>query len=82
MTLEPAFITWFSNELLNYRMFMEFYQKWISLKTSVDTQIESEKRKLMTESTDLREYVDMQIDTAWQAFHDLEDVNMTYPLHI
>ena len=86
MTLEPSFITWFSNELLNYRMFMQYYQSWLTksleeVKSKWDSW-QVDQMKLTVEITDLKEYVDMQLDVAWQTFHELEDVSMTYPLHI
>ena len=50
----------------------------------MNNQKESEKsvRIIESEATNLKLYSDMQIEAAKQTLKDLEELNLTYPLHI
>lgn len=81
LTLDPPFITLIYNEILSYQLFEKTYQSWLSTKVSWNS---SEKERLKYESRirDFQSYVNKQIDATYKTLHDLEELNMTYPLHI
>ena len=80
-SLSPEFPTFFYNELLAYRIFVEYYSKWVSKKVESLTKIE-DKEKWNQKSDDLKYYAGLQIEAATQTLHNFEELNMTYPLHI
>ena len=85
MAIEQAFETMFYNELLNYRIFMNYHWLWINEKTkkmSVDKDNEKRIRIFESKSPDLQLYWNIQLDSARFALRRLEDFAMTYPLHI
>lgn len=85
LALDPTFVTRFYNELMNYATFIEYYQNWSEIKMrDMNNQKESEKsvRIIESEATNLKLYSDMQIEAAKQTLKDLEELNLTYPLHI
>ena len=82
LTLDPAFVTLFYNELLNYQIFEKTYQSRLSSKSSSNTLTDKDIRELQSKIRDFQLYANMQIDAAYKTLHDLEELNMTYPLHI
>lgn len=85
MAIEPAFETMFYNELLNYRIFMNYHDLWIDSKVkkmAVDKRNEKSTRIYESKAPDFQLYWDIQIDSARYALRRLEDFSMTYPLHI
>ena len=79
-TLEPSFLTLFYNEILNYQIFEKTYQWWLGTKLPLAD--EKKWREYESKIMDLQLYANMQIDAAYRTLHDLEELNMTYPLHI
>ena len=85
MAIEPAFETMFYNELLNYRIFMNYHDLWVDAKVKkipVDKRNEKDTRIYESKAPDFELYWDIQIDSAKYALRRLEEFSMTYPLHI
>ena len=85
MAIEPAFETMFYNELLNYRVFMNYHSLWSENKVkkiAADKRNEKEVRINESKSPDFEFYWNIQLDAARFALRRLEDFSMTYPLHI
>lgn len=85
MAIEPAFETMFYNELLNYRVFLNYHSLWIEDKVkgmAVDKRNEKNIRIFESKAPDFEWYWNIQLDSAKFALHKLEDFAMTYPLHI
>ena len=86
VALSRSFLTMCYNELLNYRLFVEFYTRMLRkmVKEGVETKKMTETTQLFFEAQalDLENYSEMQIAAFRQTLSDMEDVSMTYPLHI
>lgn len=85
MAIEPAFETMFYNELLNYRVFLNYHSLWIEDKVkgmAVDKRNEKNIRIFESKAPDLEWYWSIQLDSAKFALRRLEDFAMAYPLHI
>ena len=85
MAIEPAFETMLYNELLNYRIFMNYHDLWIESKVkkmAVDKRNEKNMRIYESKAPDFQLYWDIQVDSTRYALRRLEDFSMTYPLHI
>ncbi len=82
LTLDPPFITMLYNELLNYQIFEKTYQNRLSTKVSWAGGNETERIKYESRIWEFQSYVNKQIDAVYKTLHDLEELNMTYPLHI
>lgn len=82
LTLDPPFITLLYNELLNYQIFEKTYQNRLSTKVSWVSSNERERIKYESRIWEFQSYVNKQIDAVYKTLHDLEELNMTYPLHI
>ena len=80
LTLDPPFITLFYNEVLSYQIFEKTYQGWVS--TNIPWADEKKGREYESKILDFQLYANMQTEAAYRTFHDLEELNMTYPLHI
>ena len=83
--IEPAFETMLYNELLHYRIFMNYHDLWIEekiKKMAVDKRSEKSIRIYESKASDFYLYGDIQIDSVRYALRRLEDFSMTYPLHI
>ncbi len=72
--LNPAFVTLLYNEILHYRLFVEYYE-------SRPNKLEYENES-STVWSDLKLYSNKQIEATKSALHKFEEFNMTYPLHI
>ena len=84
-SLTPSFVTLFYNELLHYRDFVSYYQKWATTRISSMTKnADSEKAVRIFESKmlDFKGYFDMQMEASEWVQHDFEDFSMSYPLHV
>ena len=68
--LTPAFVTLLYNEILHYRMFLTYYQKWAEAKW-YDSRV-----------SDFEWYSQKQFAATEKVQHDFENFNMSYPLHI
>ncbi len=85
LALDPAFVTLFYNEMMNYRVFKSYLGKWfdIMLENVSKKKInEKEVRILQSKALDFQLYANMQLEAAERTLLDLEDLNMTYPYHI
>ncbi len=85
MAIEPAFETMFYNELLNYRIFLNYHSLWIEDKVdgmAVNKDNEKNIRIYESRAPDFQFYWDIQLDSAKFALRRFEDFAMTYPLHI
>ena len=85
MAIEPAFETMFYNELLNYRVFMDYHGLWIEEKVKkmpVDKWNEKIVRIFESKSPDFQLYWNIQLDSARFSLRKLEEFSMLYPLHI
>ena len=85
MAIEPAFETMFYNELLSYRIFMNYHTLWVEKKVkgmSVNKSNEKNLRIYESKDPDFQLYGNIQLDSAKHALRKLEDFSMTYPLHI
>ncbi len=80
-SLDTTFLTMYYNEILNYRIFVSYYQTWLQQqqKKSVDEAI---KLKFQAQSVDLQKRVDLQLEVANKTLQDLDELVFTYPLHI
>lgn len=79
-SLDTVFLTLYYNEILNYRIFVSYYQTWLQQQQkSVD---EATKAKFQTQAFDLQKRVDLQLESANQTLQDLDELVFTYPLHI
>lgn len=84
-SLTPSFVTLLYNELLHYRQFMTFYQKWLKLKTEAmgrGKSTENEVRVFQSKLNDFKKYFELQMSATERAERGFEEFNMTYPLHI
>ena len=84
-SLTPSFVTLLYNELLTYRQFVTFYQKWLDLKVEAmgsDTTSEKKVRIYQARSTDFKRYFDMQMEGTNWTQRWFEEFNLSYPLHI
>lgn len=79
-TLDPAFLTWFYNELINYRVFVQYYQIW--LERAIKESANENQKILSAHLTDITNYINMQLSAASETLHNLEEMAMSYPLHI
>ena len=85
MAIEPAFETMFYNELLNYRIFMDYHGLRIEEKVKkmpVDKSNEKIVRIFESKSPDFQLYWNIQLDSARFSLRKLEEFSMLYPLHI
>lgn len=80
LALDPSFITLLYNEVLNYQVFEKAYQSRLSGK--IPWSEEKQWRIYQTKILDFQFYANKQIDAVYNTLHDLEELNMTYPLHI
>ena len=80
VALNKAFLTLCYNEILNYKVFVSYYTQMLTklAQRSNDTQ----KMIFNAQELDLKNYSDMQVDAVYQTLSDMEDMSMTYPLHI
>lgn len=85
-SLTPSFVTMLYNELIHYRQFMTFYQKWIERKVKAmalkPNFSEKEVRMYQSRLDDFKRYYDMQMEATSWAERWFEEFSMTYPLHI
>ena len=85
MSLDPAFVTLFYNEVMNYNIFITYMQNWFDARikeASKNKDNEKDVRILQSKSLDLQLYANMQLEAAKQTLYDFEQINMTYPYHI
>ena len=68
-SLTPSFVTLLYNEILHYRQFVTFYQKWLELKIAAmgeSKTLEKTIRIYQSKITDLKKYHDLQMSaTEW-----------------
>ena len=84
-SLTPSFVTLFYNELLHYRNFVAYYQRWSDGRISSMAQnkdSEKDARILDSKMLDFKGYFDMQMEASEWVQRDFEDFSMTYPMHI
>ena len=74
--LTPSFVTLVYNEVLHYSQFMLYYKRW------VERLERAENEGLYSELKDFEWYTNKQLDAVERVQRDLQDFNMTYPLHI
>lgn len=85
LALDPAFVTLFYNELMNYKVFLAYVDEVFNVNLkNVDRNKVDEKsvRIIQSRAKDLQLYSSMQLEAAKNTLHDLEELNMTYPYHI
>ncbi len=71
-SLEPSFVTLIYNEMLHYRLFISYFNEWWN----------SHGSAYKTEAFNFNTYSSDQLQSTQETLRDLEDINMTYPLHI
>jgi len=84
-SLTPSFVTLLYNEILHYRQFVTFYQKWVDFTVSAMARRQYPEKTIriyQAKSTDLKRYLDLQMSGTEWAERWFEEFNMTYPLHI
>jgi len=84
-SLTPSFVTLLYNELLHYRQFVTFHQRWLDMKVEAENRNryqEKNVRMYQVKSSDFKKYFDMQMTATEWAERGFEEFNMTYPLHI
>ena len=73
LSLEPSFVTMLYNEILHYNLLVTYYSYWV----------ENNGSDLMQwDALNFHTYANTQIKATKQTLRDLEELNMTYPLHI
>ena len=82
LTLDPPFITLLYNEILNYQIFEKTYQNRLNTKISSVSSNEKERIRYESKIWEFQSYANKQIEAAYKTLHDLEELNMSYPLHI
>ena len=85
MAIEPTFITMFHNEIMHYRVFINYQNLWINDRVAdMNRKKEWEKgiKVYESKSPDFQLYWNIQLDAAKFALYRLEDFSMSYPLHI
>lgn len=73
-SLNPAFVTLLYNEILHYRLFIQYYETW--------PHKQNDNKNLQQNILDFRLYANKQIEATKLAEHNLEEFTMSYPLHI
>ena len=68
------------NELLDYRLFVTYYTNMLGkIEVDNDTNL---KLLFDAQALDLQNYSEMQINAFKQTISEMEDISMTYPVHI
>lgn len=81
----PAFLTLFYNEILNYRIFLAYYQEVLDAKVNNLLLKDPDSLQipvLQLEKSTIQSRSNMQLKAAENTLKDFEEFNMTYPLHI
>ena len=79
-SLDNAFMTMYYNEILNYRMFVSYYNHWLEEKQNTsDARI---KKKWLDQENNLQRRVNLQLAAADETLQDLDELVLTYPIHI
>jgi hypothetical protein len=84
-SLSPSFITLFYNEILHYRQFVAFYEKWLEERVEVNSKDKAQEKNVRiwnSKIKDLEWYFDIQMEANGWAQRGFEEFNMSYPLHI
>lgn len=84
-SLSNSFVTLFYNELLHYRQFVAFYEKWLNVKIDLNSKDKTQEKNVRiwkSKMEDLKWYFDIQMEATQWAQRGFEEFNMTYPLHI
>ena len=83
--LNQMSLTLIYNEILNYSIFVAYYKNWINKKIDTiknDPNNEVMLNNMQTWYADLSTNSEVLIEAANQTLNDLEDVILTYPIHI
>ena len=84
-SLTPSFVTLLYNEVLNYREFLVYYQRWLLARIERQSKHnldETDLRILEAKYVDFESYLEKQMEAVKLVQRGLEGFNMTYPLHI
>ena len=84
-SLSKSFVTLLYNEILHYRQFVTFYEKWLDKKIDVNSKDRVQEKNVRiweSKMDDLKWYFDIQMEATEWAQRGFEEFNMTYPLHI
>lgn len=81
--LDSTFLTFYYNEVLNYRVFLTYYLYWLKLKGEKDNTLTTfQKNKILALQEAMDSRVNLQLAAGQQTLYDYEDLIYTYPLHI
>jgi len=83
--ITPSFVTLVYNEMMNYRVFQQYINIWVSEKSiemKNDQRNERDIRRFWEKSWDFEWYAGLQMEATKYALRWLIDFNMTYPFHI
>ena len=81
VALSRSFLTLCYNELLNYRVFVAYYTNMLRRMASAEKE-NTDKLVFEAQALNLENYSSMQVSAFEETLSDMEDVSMTYPLHI
>ena len=84
-SLSPSFVTLFYNEILHYRQFVTFYERWLQERIDIKSKDKAQEKNVRiwkSKIEDLKWYFDVQMEATEWAQRGFEEFNMTYPLHI
>ena len=80
VAISRSFLTMCYNELLNYKLFLNFYTEMLSKMS--ENMNATKKLSIEAQIFDLKSYSDMQISAFKETLSNMEDISMTYPLRI
>lgn len=79
--INRAFLTMYYNEIMNYRIFINYYRQILD-KMLINVSDNELKTIINNHSSEIERYSSIQLSAADQTLSDFLDWTMTYPLHI